>query len=235
MSEDVYEGTIDWEQYWADADEADRESATPSSHHARELLAAFFAERAVPDSFADVGCGPGTVAFDVAENHSETDVVGYDAAESILTENRKRVESENVENVHFERGVLPDFDPDRQFDVVFCHGTLCYVRESKRAVQRLYDAVEPDGTLVVGYTNDLAAAHYNSVVDDPPEGEDGEPAVDPERYAERFQLVLEGESTLSYDDIHDALGTWPRSFWSVVDKPEERWAWRNHPLVWVPK
>ncbi|SEW22858.1 hypothetical protein [Halobacterium jilantaiense] len=43
------------------------------------------------------------------------------------------------------------------------------------------------------------------------------------------------ESTLSDDAMHSALGTWPRSFWEVVEKPEQRWAWRNHPLVWVPE
>ncbi|MFC7189484.1 hypothetical protein ACFQL7_06215 [Halocatena marina] len=47
--------------------------------------------------------------------------------------------------------------------------------------------------------------------------------------------MLAGESTLSYRQIHDALGTWPRSFWEFTDKPAERWAWHHAPLVWIPK
>jgi hypothetical protein len=31
------------------------------------------------------------------------------------------------------------------------------------------------------------------------------------------------------------LGTWPQSVWRRVDKPDVRWAWRHHPLVYVPK
>lgn len=53
--------------------------------------------------------------------------------------------------------------------------------------------------------------------------------------AERFRLVLDGENLLSYDRIHDVLGTWPRSLRKVVEKPDEPWAWRHFPTVWVPK
>ncbi|WP_330630842.1 hypothetical protein [Halocatena halophila] len=58
---------------------------------------------------------------------------------------------------------------------------------------------------------------------------------DPDRFAQRFRLVLEGESTLSYRQIHAAIGTWPRSFWEFTEKPDERWAWNHAPLVWIPK
>lgn len=235
MTDATHDETIDWNRFWTDADDEDRDGATPSSHHVPGLLAEFVAETGVPDSFASVGCGPGVVAFDVAERHPETTVVGYDAAEPILAENRQRARERGVENVRFERAVLPAFDPGRQFDIVLCFGTLCYVAESERALDNLYEAVAPGGHLVVGYTNRLGRAHYRRVVENPPEGEDGTPEVDPERFARRFRLVLDGESILSYERIHDALDTWPRSFWSVTEKPEGRWAWRNHPLVYVPK
>jgi SAM-dependent methyltransferase len=223
--------TIDWNAFWADADEGDRESATPATAHVVDVLPAFLEERGAPDSVADVGCGPGPVAFDLADRYPDADVVGYDAAASVVEENRERASSEGVENLRFERAVLPEFDPDRQFDLVVCCHTLCYVADSERAVEALYDAVAPGGTLVLAYTNDLGGAHYRRVVADPPD-EDG---FDPERFAERFSLAIAGESTLSYDAIHDAAGTWPRSFWEVVERPEEQWMWRNHPLVWVPK
>ena len=227
--------TIDWNGFWLDADDEERAGAMPSVRHARDLLVEFIEERGVPDAVADVGCGPGPVAFDLAERHPETTVVGYDAAESVLAENRRRARDEGVENVSFERTVLPEFDPGGAFDLVFCHGTLCYVAESERAVANLYDAVAPGGHLVLGYTNRLAATHYRGMLENATNGEDGDEGSDAERFADRFPLVIEGENLLSYRRIRDAVGTWPRSFWSVVDKPEERWAWRNHPLVYVPK
>lgn len=234
MTDPTHPDTVDWNRYWTEADEADREHATPSAHHARDLLDDLFAEKGVPDSFASVGCGPGVVAFHVAERHPETTVVGYDAAESVLAENRERAREEGVENARFEQAVLPGFDPGRRFDLVFCYGTLCYVPESERALRALYDAVAPGGHLVLGYTNRLARAHYcrRLEADDDEAGLSGE---EREEFEERFRLVLDGETTLSYRQIHDAVGTWPRSFWEFTEKPEERWAWRHVPAVWLPK
>lgn len=235
MTDDTHDDTIDWNRFWRKADDDDRESATPSAHHMRELLADFFAERGVPDSFASVGCGPGVVSFDVAERHPETTVVGYDAAASILSENRERARREGVENVSFERAALPDFDPGRQFECVFCYGTLCYVSESERALRSLYDAVAPDGHLVLGYMNRLAASHHRRALSSASESEHELDEEARERRRRRFRLVFDEESTLSYRRIHDALGAWPRSFWEVTERPEKRWAWRHVPSVWVPK
>ena len=233
MTDTTHDATIDWNEFWRSADEDDRESATPSAHHVRGLLDDLFAEKGVPDSFADVGCGPGVVAFHVTEQYPETAVVGYDAAESILAENRERASEEGDENVDFERSDLPGFDPDRRFDVVLCFGTLAYVADSERALDALYDAVAPGGYLVMGYINEDGRAHYDRMLDDP--GEHAPDGFDPDRFEERFGLVLDGESTLSYREIRDALGTWPRGFWEFTDRPEGRWAWNHAPLVWVPK
>lgn len=231
----THQGTIDWNRFWAEADGDDRAGATPSTHHAVGLLFDLFTEKSVPDSFADVGCGPGEAAFEVAAAYPETAVVGYDAAESVLAENRARAAEQGLENIAFERVVLPEFDPGRQFGVVFCYGTLEYVAESARALRNMYDAVEPGGALVLGYVNEHGRAHYRRVAENPEERLAGDDGFDPDRFGQRFELVLEGESTLSYREIHDALGTWPRSFWEFTDRPEEPWAWEHVPLVWVPR
>lgn len=227
--------TIDWNAFWRDADDADRKKATPSTHHVRGLLEALFEERGVPESFASVGCGPGVVAFDVADRYPETTVYGYDAAESIIEQNRERARDADRPTLHFETGSLPAFAPDRSFECVLCYGTLSYVEDSAHALRSLYNAVEPGGVLVLGYTNTGFARHLRRVLDDPAgHGKDPE-TFDEDRYRARWQLVLEERSTLSYGAIHDAIGTWPRSFWEFTEKPEERWAWRHVPLVWLPK
>jgi|AntRauTorcE11898_2_1112593.scaffolds.fasta_scaffold00054_12 SAM-dependent methyltransferase len=227
--------TIDWNDFWHDADAADREGATPSTHHVRDLLAEFFETKGVPASFASVGCGPGVVAFDVAEEHLETTIYGYDVAESILAENRERAAENGLENCHFEQARLPDLATDRSFECVLCYGTLSYVPDSAGALRALYDMVEPGGHLVLGYVNDGYRQHIQRVLDDPAgHGKDPE-TFDRDAFERRWRLVLDGETTLSYDAIHDAVGTWPRSFWAVADRPEETWAWEDVPLVWLPK
>ncbi|WP_436927787.1 class I SAM-dependent methyltransferase [Halosimplex amylolyticum] len=227
--------TIDWHDFWATADEDDRADAGPSAHHATDVVVDFLEETGVPEAFADVGCGPGHVAFDVAERYPETDVVGYDAAEPVLADNRQRARDRGVENLRFDRTVLPEFDADRRFGVVFSYFTLCYVADVERALQTMYDAVAPGGYLVFNYQNRLARAHWQRMADNPDEflGENSQ--FDADRFEDRFRLLLDGENLLSYERIHDALGTWPQSVWSVVERPDTRWAWRHHPLVYVPK
>lgn len=236
MTDTTYDRTIDWDRYWNDADE-DRADvgASPSAELVVEPLREFLAETGVPDSYADVGCGPGAAVFAVAERFPETAVVGYDAAEPVLEWNREQAREAGHEHASFERAVLPEFDPGRQFEVVSAFFTLCYVADVERALTNLYDAVAPGGSLVFTYHNRLAQSHFRKVAASPDEYLDESAPFDPDRYADRFELVLDGESLLSYDRIHDALGTWPRSVWSVADDAERYGAWRQNPLVYVPK
>ena len=226
---------IDWDQYWTDADEDDRAAASPSAQLLLDPFADLLAERGVPDSYADVGCGAGATVFDVAERHPETAVVGYDAARPVLEANRRRAGSEGHGNVCFEQAVLPEFDPVRQFEVVSAFYTLVYVADVERALRVLYDAVAPGGLLVFTYHNRLAQAHFRTVAEAPEEhlGEDS--PFDPDRYADRFRLLVEGENLLSYERIEEALGRRPRSVWSVVGDEDRYRAWRHNPLVYVPK
>jgi trans-aconitate methyltransferase len=230
---ETHQQSIDWDEFWRTADEDDQQSATPSAHHVREALADLVAETGGIDSFADVGCGPGVVTFDVAERYPDADVVGYDAAEAILETNRERAAADGFDNVGFEHAVLPEFDPDREFDLVCCYGTLAYVTESEQALQALYDAVAPGGHLVLGYVNEFGAAQFRAQHADLKESDD--PRRDPEEYGKRFRLVMDEETTLSFDAIRKALGVWPRSIWEIAEKPEKQWAWGHVPLVYVPK
>ena len=232
---DRFDRTIDWDGYWAEADEDDREGASPSAEYVLEPMCAYLEETGSPASFADVGCGAGALAFDVASRHPDATVVGYDAAESVLAENRIRARERELDALRFERTVLPAFDPGRQFDVVASFYTLCYVADVETALQALYDAVAPGGSLVLGYHNRLASAQFRRVAEDP-EGHLGEDSPwDPDRFEDRFELLLAGENLLSYERIHDALGTWPRSLFAHADAVERHPAWRHNPFVSVPK
>jgi SAM-dependent methyltransferase len=235
MSGTQYDGTIDWDDFWSDADAEEREHQSPAAHHADDVVADFLAATGATGAFADVGCGPGNIAFQVADAYPDADVVGYDAAEPVLADNHERARERGAENVRFERAVLPGFDPDRQFDVVFSYFTLCYVADVETALQNLYDAVAPGGYLVFNYQNRLARGHWRWLAEDPEERIQEASAFDPETFERRFELLIEGENLLSYDRIHEVLGTWPQSVWRRVDKPDLRWAWRHHPLVYVPK
>src|SRR5699024_4588253 len=118
-------------------------------------------------------------------------------------------------NITFEQTILPNFDPERRFDVVSCLFTLCYVADVERTLENLYKTVEPGGYLVVHYHNRFAQAHYSNIAESPDEYLDEDSAWNPETFAERFELVVQGDSLLSYERIHEVLGTWPQSVFSV--------------------
>jgi len=230
----AYQGTIDWDSYWQDADDVAADDANGSAEHLLDPLTEFVETTGVPDAHADVGCGGGALAFAVADRYPETDVVGYDAAESVVRANRRRARAPDAPDVRFERTVLPAFDPGRSFDLVTAFFTLCYVADPERALRNLYDAVAPGGCLVLTYHNRLAQSLFETFAAAPEAHLPEDGAWDPETFADRFELVVEGENLLSYDRIHDVLGTWPRSVWSAVDAERYR-AWRQNPLVYVPK
>lgn len=232
MPDSSYDRTIDWNRYWCEADSVTEANASPSAEYVPLLQ--FLEETIVPESYVDVGCGAGATVFEVAKRYPEATVVGCDAAEPVLAANRQRAREAGWANVRFEQAVLPDFDPGRQFDVVSAFFTLCYVADVESALQKLYDAVAPGGYLVVTYHNRFAQSIFRDIAESPHDYLDESSRWDPERFPERFELVLDGESLLSYERIQDVLGAWPQSVWAVV-AAERYAAWRLNPLVYVPK
>ncbi|ELZ43185.1 trans-aconitate methyltransferase [Halorubrum coriense DSM 10284] len=236
MTKETYTDTINWDEYWEGADESRREDTSPSEDLVLKPLVEFINTKLSehPDAYADVGCGPGDLVFEVAERYSDTTAVGYDSAEAVLVENRGHAREAGL-NAEFNQAVLPTFDPEQQFDIVSCLFTLCYVRDIERALVNLYDAVKSGGYLVIHYHNRFAQAHYSSIAESPSEYLDEDAVWNPETFAERFKLVIQGRNLLSYERIHEILGTWPQSLFSVVDEAGRYPAHRYEPLVYVPK
>lgn len=234
MPKTEYDGTINWDQYWKTASDPVDDDANGSLQRVVEPLCEFIDERGVPDSHADVGCGGGGLAFTVADRHPDTTVVGYDAAEPVVAQNRRRAAEDEYPAVQFKQTVLPEFAPDRQFELVTAFFTLCYVPAVETALQALYDAVTPGGHLLMTYHNRYAQSLFASYAQNPEAHFGPDSVFAPESFADRFELVIEGRSLLSYDQIHGTLGAWPQSVWSVA-RTERYDAWRQNPLVFVPK
>lgn len=216
-----HERTIDWNEYWREDREADAEfPANVGSYGKADLLARFFEQVGTPADFTSVGCGPADCPIELAERFPEMDVYGYDAAESIVRRNRAKTQRENVS---FEVAALPEFDAERQFDVVYCYATLHYVAEIERAIRNLYARVRPGGYLVFNYPNEETRTFYHEEFAD-------EPA-----FRERFELVFEGENVVSADEIEGSLDAPVRDYWGLVDADAEDGAAAANPCVYVEK
>jgi len=218
---------IDWDEFWREADEARRNAAATGQYGKADLIERFFEAVGTPEDLGSFGCGPAHAEFAVADLFPDVDVYGYDVARSVIAENRASGADRGIENVSFAVDRLPDLATDRSFDLVYCVGTLYYVPAIERAVEALYERVRPGGHLVVDYPNRLTPAAYRRVIAD---------ADDPEEeawYRDRFSVVLDRENLLSYDRIHELLGRWPRSYYSLVDAQSA--SARAAPCVYVPK
>jgi len=235
MTGQAFDTTINWRAYWDEADKETRRKTAPAAQLALAPLESFLETVERPGAVADVGCGPGTVPFAMAERFPAADVVGYDAAEPVLQRNRERADDETRRNLRFEQAVLPEFDPGRSFDLVTCFYTLVYVEEIEAALRALYDAVTPGGHLVFTYHNWFAHRHFRQIAEDPHEHLGPDSVWDPDNFADRFELLIEGENLLSHERIQDTLGTWPQSIWSVAGEDERYAAWRHNPMVYVPR
>lgn len=233
-TEEAFEHTIDWTEYWRNSPDVEDDEANASAAQLLDVVSDFLEWTGPPGSYADVGCGGGAVIRSVTDAYDEATVVGYDAAESVVEANRRAHQQNDHGYPKFEQATLPAFAPDRQYDVVSCFFTLCYVPDTEAAIRALYDAVAPGGYLVCTYHNRFAAALFRRFAADPHEHIPPSSAWDPETFADRFELVLREESTLSYRRIHDVLGRWPQSIWSVVDV-EPYGARKMNPVVYVPK
>lgn len=193
--------TIDWDEYWQNwSDDATEEYAASVSGGHFERVARFFEQVGVPDDAAFVGCGPSSLAVKLARAYPNTQIVGYDAATSVIERNREKYA--DLPNITFERAVLPNFDIDQQFDLVFCYATLHYVRESERAIENLYARVRPGGHFIFNYPNEAYQSDHQDV-----EGQ----------LRERLQLPINGENLLSEEKITNTLDGNVRDFWNVVD------------------
>ena len=196
---------FDWDGYWAGSVDGGPMDANGSARHL-DLLNRFLGDVGVPSSFADVGCGEGLAAAAVAESHPETTVRGYDVSPTVIRRNRGAYD---LANLSFAVASLPDPDIDRRFEVVYCYVTLHYVREIERAVEDLYDLVEPGGHLVVGHPNEATGRVYGEGI------EEGTPL------RRRFRFVCEGANLLSRERIGELLDAPVSDYWERVDAPDD--------------
>lgn len=214
----AFASTIDWDAYW---ETTDRETL-PEMEKAGERMARRMQRYfdSFPETVADVGCGPAFMLFELAATHPETEFVGYDAAESIVSANTKHADDDNIDNLTFQHGSLPDFAPGRTFQCITCIATLHYVADIETALETLFAHVDPGGVLIFNYPNTHTRQEYRT---------------DPETDPDRFELVLQGENLLTYEEIRRVLDRRPRSFWKAVGEEDWRVVGQKNPCVVIEK
>jgi ubiquinone/menaquinone biosynthesis C-methylase UbiE len=93
----------------------------------------------------EVGCGTGAVTRELAGWPGVAEVVGLDPSPTFLASARRHNPPTNVEFLEGDARALQF--PDRSFDVVVFHTTLCHVPESERALGQAARVLRPGGWL----------------------------------------------------------------------------------------
>lgn len=106
----------------------------------------------------DVGCGPGTLAAEIARRYGQAHVVGVDLSEDRLAYARR---AHAVANLSFE--VADSYRlpiADNRFDLVYSRLMLEYLQEPGRAVAEMARVCRPGGRVILQDLDGQLAWHY---------------------------------------------------------------------------
>ena len=220
-----------------------------------DLLASFFEDRGVPDDFASVGCGPADCPLELAERFPEMDVFGYDAAESVVRENRERIGNDQIESDQIESetndGETSDgetSDEESIDDDTTDRGNVTFEVAALPGfdVDRRFDLVYCYATL--HYVRDVERAVRNLYDRVRPGGHlvfnypsettrefYHDQFDDEEAFRDRFQLVFDGENVTSAAEIENLLDANVHDYWDAVDADRDVGAAPPNPCVYVEK
>lgn len=95
----------------------------------------------------DVGCGPGSITFDVFENYGDANVVvGLDTPPELIQEGKSRycggkdsiVNTTNHNELSFVEGSAYELPfKDGEFDIVYCHQVLIHLKDPAAALKEM--------------------------------------------------------------------------------------------------
>jgi len=104
----------------------------------------------------DVGCGTGDLVCQIAK--TGINAIGVDFAQDMVDVALTKAKKEQLENAHFECRSIFDLDfSKKKFDVISANGFIEYISQNElnKFFNLVYEALAPNGSLVVGSRNRL--------------------------------------------------------------------------------
>jgi ubiquinone/menaquinone biosynthesis C-methylase UbiE len=182
--------SANWREFWerqSSQDVSDYEfdrGTSPRDAEAEELSARELLEFIEPKSgeiIFDAGCGTGVNMFLL---HSLVQrVIGMDYSEGAIVRCRRRIQSQNIQNVELHQGSLTALPlPDRSADKILCMSVLQYLddEDARKAFREFARVLKPDGTVILHVKN--RSSLYLSTL----------------RLAKRVKRLLGGKAKLEY-------------------------------------
>jgi 2-polyprenyl-3-methyl-5-hydroxy-6-metoxy-1,4-benzoquinol methylase len=98
----------------------------------------------------DVGCGPGTVSFNLAKKYPHIHVTGIDSSSSMIKQCTDIVEQEGLKNVSFKTMNADTIQfPNHSFDFVVCNLAFPFFSKPTESMRGILDAMNSGGTILI--------------------------------------------------------------------------------------
>jgi len=99
------------------------------------------------DSILDIGCGTGTLTFELARLAHKGKVIGIDPSIEML--DRAKDKCSSFSNISLFNIPAQALEFQKEFDLVFSNSTFQWIKEQEDVMVRAYRALKPDGRIAV--------------------------------------------------------------------------------------
>lgn len=117
-------------------------------------------------NFADIGCGNGTLLFELTKHFQYKKIVGFDYA-SILTKQNKNYFSKNkIKNFEFYQSSAEEIDNRKfknYFDVIFVTWTLSSCSDPIKFMKNIYKLLKKNGIVVIAESSRILVYPSKSI------------------------------------------------------------------------
>lgn len=99
--------------------------------------------------FLELGCGGGNLATAVAKIGYEGYVTAIDFDEEILALAKAQANEEHITNISFSATDAHEIKFENEFDIVYSRFLLSHLKEPKKLIDKMIQALKPDGKLLI--------------------------------------------------------------------------------------
>jgi trans-aconitate methyltransferase len=108
----------------------------------------------------DLGCGDGTLSLRIAESVPDGRVLGIDASKGMIDAALPKASR----NLDFRLLDIDDLDFTDEFDIIFSNATLHWVKDHRRLLQNVHQALRTGGRVRFDFAGDGKCRNFFSVV-----------------------------------------------------------------------
>lgn len=113
------------------------------------------------ETILDLGCGDGTITNQLAEMVPDGKVVGIDASEGMI---KTALQDKKLQNVHFELEDINEISYIGEFGFVFSNATLHWIKDHKKLLISIYQALKSKGALRFNFGADGNCSYFYKVI-----------------------------------------------------------------------